>query len=117
MSDFMTASSDLAEYRARLSAIARRMESITAAWSRLEPADAARTLGTLHNWARNLKVPLGCRPAQRALIYAMRSYETAQERLDRARASGSRSEFEAAWGYVRDGDVLLALAIEMANQA
>jgi hypothetical protein len=117
MSDVLATFSQLMGYRARLHDIAQGMESVAAAWSRLELMGAEETFGTLQASAADLDVPRGCEPAQRALRYAMASYHAAMDRLDWAKAADSPSGLEAAWDYVADGDVLLALAIELTDKA
>jgi hypothetical protein len=116
-SDVLNAFSEYQLYRASLKYIAERVELVTHAWSRQDLSDAPGTLMTLLELAKSLEVPPGCRLAQESLLFAMRSYHTAMEGFDRAKVTGGRTEYEAAWGYVRDGDVLLALAIELADEA
>jgi hypothetical protein len=117
MNDVLSEFSELELYRARLNHIAERMRSVTDAWSLLDLSGTPGTLGMLHELAKNLVAPPGCRAAQDALLYAMRSYHTAMEGLERTKVTDSPSEYEAAWGNVRDGDALLALAIELADEA
>jgi hypothetical protein len=117
MADALKAFSEHELYRARLAYIAERVGSITHAWSRQDLSDTHSTLGMLRELAKSLMVPPGCRPAQQALLHAMRSYYTAMEGLDRAKLTGGRTEYDAAWGHVRDGDALLALALELEDEA
>jgi hypothetical protein len=117
MSDVLTAFSEHERYRARLDYIAERVNSVTHAWSRLDLSDTHTTLGMLQELAEHAVVPPGCKTAQETLMCAMRCYYKAMQGLDLAKLTSNRAEYEAAWGHVRDGDVLLALAIELAGEA
>jgi hypothetical protein len=117
LSDVLNTFSEHERYRARLAYIAERVESITQAWSRQDLSDTRAALGVLHELAKSLAAPPGCRSAQETLLYAMRSYYAAMEALERADLTGSQIDYNAACGCVRDGDVLLALAMELASEA
>ena len=103
------------DYRARVTSIAQSAKSVRIALLHLELAESGKRLRVISQRARDLQVPPGCEDSHRALLFALRSYEIALRHLTEV-PPGPPVDPNPAWGEMKDGDVLLALAVQSARE-
>jgi hypothetical protein len=115
--DLLSTSSEPSNYRARLAYVSQHLGMITHAWSQPSLPEPAVGLGALQELTKALEVPRGCERAHQALMCAMSFYREAREAIHRQRLNVGTSEDNAPWDHVRDGYVLLSLAIKLADEA
>ncbi|MBN1629057.1 MAG: hypothetical protein JW990_04790 [Thermoleophilia bacterium] len=92
------------------------MRSVRLAWLRLDMPEGMHTFETAQLEAECMHVPRGFEEPQRALKHALKCYDAALEGLTRATENARPGALETAWGHMDDGDVLLALAVQLARQ-
>jgi hypothetical protein len=115
--DVLSTSSDPSNYRAGLAYVSQHLGMITHAWSQPSLPEPAVSLAALQELAKAIEVPRGCERAHQALMCAMSFYREAREAIRRQRLNLGPSEDNAPWEHVRDGYVLLSLAIKLADEA
>jgi hypothetical protein len=104
-------------YRTRLGYIAQHLGMVTHAWSQPSLPDPGPTVGVIHELAKNAVVPPGYERAQETLMCALGCYQEAREAFHRARLKVRPWEYDAAWDHIRDGYVMLSLALKLAEAA
>jgi hypothetical protein len=113
----ITGFTELWDYRTALTHIAQRIESLKTACSCLEISGAEECLKSVREQAEHLNPPPGCESAQRALVFAMKSYGAALQSLKQGAEAGRPIILSEARGYLDDGDVLLCRAIQLTRKA